>query len=482
MQNLVAVDTFPAPDATAPLRQGRPVSEHRTSAFQREMASYLERHPQTQHVDILLTDLNGCFRGKRLPIAGLFTLEAGCYFPASIFAINLYGHTVEAAGLGQEKGEPDLMCVPVAGSLIPSAADPETTAQLLLTMRDEDGAAFDVAPRNVLARVLQAVRRRGISPVAAVELEFYLVDKRRDAGGLLQPPCAPHTGERHTRCQVYSLDNLDIFADVLKEIDRLAQLQKLAATGAVAESAPGQFEINLHHCDDPLKACDRALQLKRLVRLAAEKSGMDATFMAKPYAAFAGSGMHIHLSLLDRLGNNALSNQDGGNSDLMRRVLAGMLDLMPASMALLAPNVNAFRRFQPGMYVPTRATWGVNNRTAALRIPCSDRQNHRVEYRVAGADANPYLALAAALAGVVHGLDNPLPLPAQVTGSGGIGEGKPLPLRQSEALRMFRDNPVLPSLLGERFCQVFHACKQAELNYFERLVTETEIDWMLKNV
>jgi gamma-glutamylputrescine synthase len=151
-------------------------------------------------------------------------------------------------------------------------------------------------------------------------------------------------------------------------------------------------------------------------------------------------------------------------------------------MALLAPNVNAFRRFQPGMYVPTQANWGYNNRTVALRIPCSDAANHRVEYRVAGADANPYLVLASVLAGAVRGLEHPLPLPQQVTDNGGVSSGAALPLRQSEALRAFAESPDLPSLLGRRFCHVFHACKQAELQHFEKMVTQTEIDWMLKTV
>lgn len=485
MQKQVAVDTYSAPVLDLPLRprRDRLTGELRTSAFQEEIETYLERHPHTQHVDLLLTDLNGCFRGKRIPVAGLSALEIGCYFPSSLFVINLYGHTVEAAGLGQEKGEPDRVCMPVPGSLLPSPADPDVTAQLLLTMLDEDGSAFDVEPRNVLARVWRSLLRRGVRPVVALEIEFYLVDRRRGAGGLPQPPCAPGTDDRQTRCQVYSLANLDIFADVLKEIERLAILQGLPTSGAVAESSPGQFEINLRHGDDLLQACDQVLRLKRLVRLAAENHGLDATFMAKPYSAFAGSGMHLHISLVDVGGHNIMAGLDGGHSALMRDALAGMLHLMPASMALLAPNVNAFRRFQTGMYVPVQANWGVNNRTVALRIPCADRHNHRVEYRVAGADANPYLALAAALAGIQYGLEHALPLPAEVTGNGGddAAQGRALPRRQCEALRLFQGNTDLSRLLGQRFCQVFYACKLAELSHFERLVTTTEIDWMLKN-
>ena len=262
---------------------------------------------------------------------------------------------------------------------------------------------------------------------------------------------------------------------------RLAQLQLIPADGAVAEASPGQFEINLHHTENVLDACDDALALKRLVRQMAEKHKMHATFMAKPYEEHAGSGMHIHISMQNNRGENVLADANGEDSALLKRALAGMIDLMPASMALLAPNVNSYRRFQPGMYVPTQASWGHNNRTVALRIPCGDRHNHRVEYRVAGADANPYLVMAAIFAGILHGLDNELPLQEEVEGNGLEQEGLPFPIRQSDALGEFIENDHLRRYLGERFCHVYHACKNDELLQFERLITETEIEWMLKN-
>jgi gamma-glutamylputrescine synthase len=455
--------------------------ERRSSAFAREVKHYLERYPQTQYVDVLLTDLNGCFRGKRIPVSGLRKLEKGCYFPASVFAMDILGNVVEEAGLGQELGEPDRRCVPVPGTLTPSAADPEFVGQMMLTMLDEDGAPFDVEPRNVLNRLWQQLRQRGLHPVVAVELEFYLLDRQRDAEGYLQPPCAPGTQDRNMQSQVYSVDNLNHFADVLTDIDDLARIQLIPADGAVAEASPGQFEINLHHTDNVLDACDDALALKRLVRLVAEKHKMHATFMAKPYEEHAGSGMHIHISVLNNKGENVLADADGEDSSTLKRALAGMIDLMPSSMALLAPNVNSWRRFQPGMYVPTQASWGHNNRTVALRIPCGDRDSHRVEYRVAGADANPYLVMATLLAGILHGLDNDLPLPAEVEGNGLEQDGLPFPIRQSDALWEFAENPALRNLLGARFCHVYHACKHDELVQFERLITDTEIEWMLKN-
>ncbi|MEN4927953.1 glutamine synthetase family protein [Erwinia billingiae] len=470
MTNIVEVEDFT-----------RHSEQKRTSAFQNEVHAYLERHPETQYVDILLNDLNGVFRGKRIPFANLTKLEKGCYFPASVFAMDILGNTVEEAGLGQALGEPDNICIPVEGTLIPSAADPQHLAQVLLTMRNQDGTPFDVEPRNVLNHLWQQLRNRGLFPVVAVELEFYLVDKKRDAEGFIQPPCAPGSDERNMQSQVYSVDNLDHFSEVLSEIDTIAKQQGIPADGALAEASPGQFEINLHHTRNVLSACDHAVQLKRLVRQVAENHGMTATFMAKPYEEYAGSGMHVHISVLDAADHNAFACDDGSNSPLLKRALAGMIDLMPASMALLAPNVNAYRRFLPDAFVPLQASWGHNNRTVALRIPCGDIDSHRIEYRVAGADANPYLVMAAILAGMLHGIDNQLPLPPAITGNGHEAYGNPLPIRQSDALYEFEQSTPLQKLLGERFGFVWHSCKHHELMHFERLITSTEIDWMLKN-
>ena len=136
--------------------------ERRVSAFAKEVKRYLETYPDTQYVDVLLTDLNGCFRGKRIPVAGLSKLEKGCYFPASVFAMDILGNVVEEAGLGQDMGEPDRSCIPGPGTLTPSAADPQSIAQVQLPMVDEDGAPFDVEPRNVLNRLWQQLRQRAI--------------------------------------------------------------------------------------------------------------------------------------------------------------------------------------------------------------------------------------------------------------------------------------------------------------------------------
>ena len=267
---------------------------------------------------------------------------------------------------------------------------------------------------------------------------------------------------------------------MLGDIDRLAKLQGIPTDGALAEASPGQFEINLHHTRNVLSACDHALQLKRLVRQVAENHGMTATFMAKPYEEYAGSGMHVHVSMLDAADHNAFACDDGSDSPLLKRALAGMIDLMPASMALLAPNVNAYRRFIPESYVPLQASGATTTApwrcafpaaisiTAALSIaspvrtltPAGDggdfrRHSARAGYSAdaarAGYRQRPHVGRHAAAG-------------ASERGAGRV-RAKPRPARAA----------------GERFSFVWHSCKHHELMQFERLITATEIDWMLKN-
>ncbi|GAK28690.1 glutamine synthetase family protein [Serratia liquefaciens] len=450
-----------------PLLADIPASQARS--FHKEVEQYLQRYPDTEHVDIYLNDLNGQFRGKRLPVAELFALDKGCYFPLSIYAMDLGGQVIEESGLGQQAGEPDRLCLPVPGTLRPCARDPQHHAQLLLTMKNADGDACELEPRVVLQQVLKRLHAKGYFPVVAAELEFYLQD-----------PLLQLTDAERCPTQSFSVDAPERHQALLNDIEHQARLQALPLTGVVAEAASGQYELNLHHSARVLEACDQVLALKRLTRQIAEKHHQHACFMAKPCAQAAGSGLHFHISLQDEQGNNLLASLPGELSATMTQVMAGMLALMPASMAIFAPNVNAFRRFRPGMHVPLRASWGHNNRTVALRLPCADNANQRIEYRLAGADANPYLAVAAMLSGMLYGLEHAQPLPPAACGNGyENGDAVALPLSQQEALALFRQTPPLQENLGPAFAALWHTCKSAELRRFEAQVTEAETRWML---
>jgi gamma-glutamylputrescine synthase len=248
----------------------------------------------------------------------------------------------------------------------------------------------------------------------------------------------------------------------------------LNTSGALSESAPGQFEINFNHSKDVLRVCDEIVIAKRLIRQVAHRHGFDATFMAKPFGDQAGNGMHIHLSLVDEAGNNHFSHQDGSASNLFYQTMAAMLAQTSDSMALICPNVNSYRRFVPGAYVPTKADWGENHRGVALRVPISDSKNRRIEHRIAGADVNPYI-LAAVVLSAVLASEN---YTKEQCPSSLSDDAIDLPLRMSEALDQL-EHSELAQYISKEFIDLYLACKRSELAEFERAITPMEIDWML---
>ncbi len=451
-----------------------------------DVQAFLDRHPEIDSFDLLISDLNGVTRGKRIPRSNLAkAFNSGIALPASVFALDINGNTIEETGLGLATGDSDRLCRPIPGSLMPVPwLRDGRQGQLLMTMVEADESPFFADPRQVLARVLGRLTAMGLNPVVALELEFYLVDRQRTEARLIQPPRSPGSGERATQSQLYSMLELDEYADFLEEIQSAAETQGLPLDTALKECAPGQFEVNLVHCDDAMKACDSAVLLKRLIKGVALKHGFEATFMAKPYGEEAGSGTHVHISLLDAEGHNVFSEpgDDPLGSPRLNQAVAGLLEHMPSSMALFAPNLNSFRRFQPGLYVPMAPTWGFDNRSVALRVPSGPSSARRIEHRVAGADVNPYLLLATLLASLHHGLVRALSPPPPITGNAYDQVAHSLTNSWRQALDLLEANVVLGEALGHDFIRVFLANRRAERAQAMKVVSQQEYDWYLRHV
>jgi glutamine synthetase/gamma-glutamylputrescine synthase len=437
------------------------VAEHQ---FSQEIESYLERYPNTQHIDIYLCDLNGHLRGKRIDIGCLNNLTKGCYFPLSIYAMSLEGKVIEETGLGKYIGEPDYLCEPVLGTLQPHAIEPETTAQLLLSMKQNTHQDCLFEPRNILKKISDQLHHQNYFPCIAAEIEFYL-----------QPlNMAGDIEETITQC--FDINTSDHYQNVLNEIEWIAKQQGIQITGIVSESSSSQYEINLQHTTEILTLCDQIMLLKRTIKQIANKYGLRANFLAKPELHKAGSGMHFHMSLLDHNQLNLFSS-DTEPSETLLKVISGLLLFMPDSMAILAPNLNSFRRFKFGHHVPLEANWGVNNRNVAIRIPCSDQDNQRLEYRVAGADCNPYLAITTMLIGTWHGLTHHLAIPKQAHQLKLQSEHILLPTEQMQALALLKANRCLNDYLGKAFVDVWCTVKQAEYQSVYSQITSIERNW-----
>jgi glutamine synthetase len=371
----------------------------------------------------------------------------------------------------------------VGGSLAPVPWAEIPTAQCLLELTEFDGTPFFLDPRNVLRKSLQPLKDMGLHPVMATELEFYLV---RHDGTTFVPrlPTIPGSNLPQNGTQYSCFEDLDDVEPFLIDLDKFCNAQNIPAGAALSEYSPGQFEVNLNHVDDPALACDHAILLKRAVKAAARKNGMAATFMAKPFAEHAGSGLHMHISLLDDDGNNIFAGEskDGDFSDSLRHAIGGLAEAMPESMAVFAPNANSYRRYAPGFYAPATPNWGPNHRDLAMRIPVSSQKNRRVEHRVAGADSNPYLVVASVMAGIHHGIKNqcdPGPMTAE---RADIEYKMTLPVRWPYALDTFEAGRILPDYFGKEYHRVFGVCRREESDKFHCEVSNKDYEWYLRAV
>jgi glutamine synthetase len=264
----------------------------------------------------------------------------------------------------------------------------------------------------------------------------------------------------------------------------ICDAQNIPAGAALSEFSPGQYEVNLQHVDDPVLACDHAVLLKRAVKAAARKNGLAATFMAKPFAETAGSGQHVHVSVLDQDGNNIFAGEskDGPFSDQLRYAIGGLGEAMAESMAIFAPNANSYRRHSPGNFVPASPNWGPNHRGVALRIPLSGPLNRRLEHRVAGADANPYFVVAAILAGIHHGIDTKCEPRPMTPERAKLDYTVEIPTRWPHALDAFDAGKILPRYLGEHYHELFSKCQREEESIFNAEIPGKDFDWLLRAV
>ncbi|MBV6669674.1 MULTISPECIES: glutamine synthetase family protein [Xanthomonas] len=457
-------------------------SENSIASLPAADAHTLSRIAGCESVDLLLPDTNGVLRGKRVTAEALGKVyREGVCLPMSLIATDITGNTVEETGLGYAIGDADRICRPIEGSLRPVPWAPRPMAQLLLAMHTPEGALFEVAPRAVLQRVLQGFGALGLNPVIAVELEFYLFDAIADAQGRPQTPRDPITGERSDSTQVYSLQDLDDQRGFTDAVTAACRQQGIPADTAVAEYAPGQFEINLHHRADAVAACDEAILLKRTIKAIAQQQGKLASFMAKPFPGQAGSGLHLHVSLLDAAGHNVLASAADAPAQPLRHAIAGLQRHADASLLMFAPHANSYRRFVSNAFVPLDASWGFNNRTVALRIPHSDAHNTRIEHRIAGADANPYLAAAAVLAGMLDGLRQPAEPTAAVTGNA-YAQSVSTPRSWQGAVDAFLGSDFIAEQFGTRFQHVFGQQKQRELLDYQAQVPDLDYARYLRTV
>ncbi len=444
------------------------------------MEEFIKRHRVTE-IECLVPDMNGIARGKILPAEKFLRIlrDRGLRLPEAIFVQTVTGEYPEDEDVTSDENS-DIYLIPDEGTirLVPWYKEP--TAQVIGDCVYADGSAVDFAPRYLLKRVLDLYTAKGWKPIVAPELEFYLVQVNKDPDYPLQPPIG-RSGRQESGRQAFGIDAVNEFDPIFEDVYDFCAAQEIDVDTLTHEAGAAQIEINFNH-GDPLELADQVFLFKRTVRQAAIRHDVYATFMAKPMQAEPGSAMHVHQSVVDvTTGTNLFADAEGRDTTLFMSHVAGLQKFLPAAMPLLAPNVNSYRRLVPNADAPINVHWGRDNRTTGLRVPVTPPEARRVENRVAGADANPYLAIAASLACGYLGMTLGLEPNDPVKGSA-YRLAFTLPRHQSEALAKFNASRPLREIFGERFVDALTAVKEAEFEAYNRVISSWERENLLLNV
>ena len=450
-----------------------------------EAEAFLAAHPEIESFDIVLHDSNGIGRGKIIRRHELLSIyNNGRHMPISILGLDICGEDVHETGLIWDEGDGDRRAWPIPGTLVPLAGTNPPRGEVFMSLYNLDGSQMTSDPRHALQRQVDALAAEGLYPAGAFELEFFLLENDRDAKGKMVPARDVLDGRRNSKTDVYSVDQLHGMLPLFNDIYAGAKAAGIKAETLISEFAPGQYELTLHYRENVMQAADDLMRLKRLVRMHARLHGRTACFMAKPNEDYAGSGMHFHVSLQDGNGKNTFVEAvEGQWNDQIRHAIGGLRQTMGESMLVFAPHANSWRRFASQSYAPVSPTWGVNNRSVALRIPAGDIRARRVEHRPAGVDANPYLVAATVLAGIRHGLKHKIDPGPEVTGNGYDAKTDiVMPDDWRSAIKLATASDFLKDALGEDMHRTFTAVKSSEYARVMRTVSEVDFDLYLHTV
>jgi glutamine synthetase len=445
------------------------------------LENWLRKHPQVRTIRVAAADLNGQARGKRVPSRFADrVIDDGTRFPMSVLNLDIWGEDIDDSPLVFEMGDADGILRPTERGFMPMPWLEAPTALLPIWMFREDGRPYEGDPRHALRAVVDRFKARGLTPVVAMELEFFLID---DSGKTLQVPPSPRSGKRRKAAETLSIRALDAFDTFFTDLYDACEEMDIPADTAISETGLGQFEINLMHQEDALRAADDAWLFKMLVKGLARRHGFAASFMAKPYPEYSGNGLHTHFSLLDAEGRNVFDNDGPEGSAVLHSAIAGCLAAIHDSTLLFAPHANSYDRLVPGAHAPTAICWGYENRTVAIRVPSGKAASRRIEHRVAGGDVNPYLMLAAILGAALLGIDEGLTPPGAVSGNAyAMADLPQVPTTWDAAIAAVEASPVIARILPPELVRNYVLTKRQEQHYMADLTPEERVELYLDTV
>jgi glutamine synthetase len=435
-----------------------------------------------EYIKVGAPDIEGVYRGKR--VAGRFFLDSlsdGFAQCDVLFGWDIAENVLPNLKVSNwERGFADIVMKPDLSTFAPVPWEKQV-ASCICDLWTEHGDPVTISPRYVLKNLIERARSMGYEPMAASELEFRFF--RENQMSLREKDFGPNLTPLNPGMNCYSISQASADDDLLGRIARMMRDHGIEIEGYNREHGPGMYEMNIHY-DSALAAADKTMLFKNGVKEICHQMDLSATFMAKWNDQEDGSSGHSHLSLWD---NNLERNlfwddeAEGHLSPIMRHFLAGVLKKLPDFMVLYAPVINSYKRYIEGTWAPLNTTWGMDNRTCAVRVINNGRRAIRLENRVPGADANFYLVFSAMLASGLYGIEQQLALPDRLAGNAydpvtvaqAIADGliQPLPRNLTEATRSFESSEVAKEFLGADFVEHFATTRRWEVQEYEKAVT-----------
>ncbi|PKM29136.1 MAG: glutamine synthetase [Gammaproteobacteria bacterium HGW-Gammaproteobacteria-11] len=422
-------------------------------------------------IECVTPDLNGIPRGKVMTVSG-FLAERRLQMARGVMLQAVMGGYPAPRFYGSEDGDLILRAVPEQVHVLPWAETPRALA--VCDAVELDGSLSNLSSRALLQSVLERYTERNWQPVVATELEFFIFEPHADGAQPFQPPIGLD-GRREVGQAAFSVGSNNGLRGFFAEVRSAMEALGIPADTFMHEMGVSQFEINFVH-GDPLLIADQTFLFKHLLHEVALKHGLIAVCMAKPLGQVPGSSMHVHQSVIEkRHGRNIFTDPSNEQPTFSFYHFIGGLQHCLADLTLMmAPNINSYQRFNSTYASPNSLCWSVDNRSAGLRVPASDAANRRIENRLPGADANPYLAIAAGLAAGFHGLANEIDPAAAMQGEFQPPAELRLPSSLPAAIDRLRNSNLATELFPAEFIEGYIATKTLELESFLAEITPWE--------
>ncbi|MBL0691341.1 MAG: glutamine synthetase [SAR324 cluster bacterium] len=454
----------------------------------KEWANYKQKHETANVLDVIIVDILGIMRGKRLVGEAIDDFFAkGIKGPRTMYLFDSVGHVCSNLSYAMKDGDPDVSIYGHLGSLTKNPVGKGAQIMAFMEEDNRDISCFD--SRYMLQKMADIFSKRGLGIKVGIELEFYLLDKSKltQRDNNKEIITASDAVVAYPRSN--SIDDINVMDDFFTSLSKISEERGIKIETLISETGPGQFELSLAPLNDVVRACDDLLFLKKAIKGLARNNNLVACFMSKPMERESGSGLHFHISLYNKAsGENIFSGKEMPKlctpcSKEALFAIRGMLDLIDESMAIFAPNANSFRRFKKGSFAPINKAWGANNRTVAVRLPKATNESARLEHRISGSDVNSYLCVAGILMAIDYGLKNKkLPPSHAMADAYGEKDYKQIPCYWPVALEKFKLSKVIPEYMGEEFHDTYHKNREFECSSFHHEIGRKDFDWYLDNI